>query len=131
MLDCRLSQQAKPIFALVHTALRHQLPFPACNKTCLLTKQHVRHHATDTHVERKLSVANMSSDGGLQVYAVAAYVEGATARREFGIRKRGGFFTEDSSTGEYCDAALDGACSKLLVLQLLRDVSGDTFVQVG
>lgn len=67
----------------------------------------------------------------VQVYALAAYVEGATARREFGIRQRGGFFTEDSSTGEYCDAALDGACSKLLVLQLLRDVSGDTFVQVG
>lgn len=67
----------------------------------------------------------------LQVYAIAAYVEGAVARREFGIRNRGGFFTEESGTGDYCDAALDGACSKLLVLQLVRDVSGDTFVEVG
>ena len=66
----------------------------------------------------------------MQVYAIAAYVEGEAARREFGIRNRGGFFTGDSGVGEYCDAALDGSCSKLLVLQLLRDVSGETFVSV-
>lgn len=64
------------------------------------------------------------------MYALAAYVEGAKARREFGIRKRGGFITADSGTEEYCDAAIDGSCSKLLVLQLLRDVPGEAFVQV-
>ena len=65
-----------------------------------------------------------------QVYAVAAYVEGAKAQREFGVRQRGGFFEAGSGTGEYCDAVLDAACGKLLVLQLVRDVSGAQFVEV-
>lgn len=66
----------------------------------------------------------------LQVYAVAAYIEGAKAEREFGVRQRGGFFDADSGIGDYCDAILDAACSKLLVLQLVRDISGTQFVEV-
>jgi hypothetical protein len=65
------------------------------------------------------------------VYAIAAYVEGEKAVREFGIRQRGGFFTAESTAGEYCDAILDAACGKLLVLQLVRDVSGEQFVEVS
>jgi hypothetical protein len=66
----------------------------------------------------------------MQVYAIAAYIEGAKAKREFGVRQRGGFFDADSDEGVYCDAILDAACSKLLVLQLVRDVTGAQFVEV-
>eukprot|EP01025_Chloroclados_australasicus_P017060 TRINITY_DN1869_c0_g1_i9.p1 TRINITY_DN1869_c0_g1~~TRINITY_DN1869_c0_g1_i9.p1 ORF type:complete len:311 (-),score=31.30 TRINITY_DN1869_c0_g1_i9:320-1135(-) len=63
-----------------------------------------------------------------KVYAVAAYVEGAKATNEFGIRSRGGFF-DDAVASEYCDAIMDGSFSKMLVIQLVRDVDGATFVE--
>jgi hypothetical protein len=65
----------------------------------------------------------------LQVYAIAAYVEGKKATHEFGIRSRGGFF-DNSGTSEYADAILDAACSKLLVVHLVRDIEGTTFADV-
>jgi hypothetical protein len=66
----------------------------------------------------------------VQVYALAAYIEGDKAKREFGLRQRGGFFDADSGISDYCDAILDAACSKLLVLQLVRDITGAQFVEV-
>jgi hypothetical protein len=61
-----------------------------------------------------------------QVYAIGIYVEGAAAVKEFGVRARGGFF-EDAEADQYCDAILDAACNKLVVIQLLRDLDGHTF----
>lgn len=61
---------------------------------------------------------------------MAGYVEGGKAEREFGVRQRGGFFEGASGPGDYCEAVLDAACGKLLVLQLVRDVTGAQFVEV-
>ena len=63
------------------------------------------------------------------MYAIAGYVEGKKATHEFGMRARGGFFNS-ADVSEYADAVLDAACSKLLVIQLARDIGGDQFVEV-
>jgi hypothetical protein len=55
-------------------------------------------------------------------------MEGGAASKEFGIRARGGFF-EDATDDQHCDAVLDAACNKLLVIQLLRDLDGKTFAE--
>ena len=65
-----------------------------------------------------------------QVYAITLYVEGGRAARELGVRKRGGFF-QDAGTEEYADALVDGAFSKLIQVQLVRNVDGDTFFGVS
>ena len=65
----------------------------------------------------------------MQVYAISLYVEGLKASRELGIRNRGTLF-EGGGSGEYCDALLEGTFSKMLVLQLVRDIEGETFVEV-
>ncbi|KAK9865812.1 hypothetical protein WJX84_006743 [Apatococcus fuscideae] len=63
---------------------------------------------------------------GVKVYAITLYVEADKAARELGVRKRGGFF-QDAGTEEYADAIVDGAFSKLLQVQLVRNVDGETF----
>ena len=63
---------------------------------------------------------------GVNVYAVALYVEAEKAARELGIRDRGGFFDNDD---DFCSALVDGAFGKALVIQLVRDVGGATFVE--
>ncbi|KAI8471992.1 MAG: chalcone isomerase [Monoraphidium minutum] len=63
---------------------------------------------------------------GVQVYSVAAYVEGERCAKELGIRGRGGFFEGD---GDYCAALLDGAFGKALVFKLLRDITGQQFAE--
>jgi hypothetical protein len=47
------------------------------------------------------------------VYSVAAYVEADKAAKELGVRERGGFFETD---GDFCDALLDGAFHKALLV---------------
>ena len=64
------------------------------------------------------------------MYAITLYVEGGRAARELGVRKRGGFF-QDAGTEEYADALVDGAFSKLIQVQLVRNVDGDTFFGVS
>lgn len=61
-----------------------------------------------------------------KVYSVALYVEGTKAAKELGIRDRGGFFENED---DYCQAILDGAQNKALVIRLLRDVDGPTFAE--
>ena len=65
-----------------------------------------------------------------QVYAITLYVEADKAARELGVRKRGGFF-QDAGTEGYADAIVDGAFSKLLQVQLVRNVDGETFFGVS
>jgi hypothetical protein len=60
----------------------------------------------------------------VQVYSVALYAEADKAAKELGVRARGGFFSNDN---DYCQALLDGAFSKALMIRLLRDVDGATF----
>ena len=47
----------------------------------------------------------------MQVYSVALYVEAEKAAKELGVRARGGFFESD---GDFCQAIVDGAFSKVL-----------------
>jgi len=61
----------------------------------------------------------------VKVYSVAAYVEAEKAAKELAIRERGGFFESDD---DFCQALMDGAFNKVLVLRLLRDVEGQQFV---
>ena len=66
---------------------------------------------------------------GVKVYAVALYVQPKEAARELGVRSRGGFFAEAGRAREedMCQALVDGAFAKALVLQLVRRVSGEQF----
>ena len=63
---------------------------------------------------------------GVKVYAVALYVEAQLAARELGVRARGGFFETDD---DYCSALTDGAFVKALEIELVRNVSGQQFVE--
>ena len=63
------------------------------------------------------------------MYAVALYVEVEKAARELAIRDRGGFFA-DASDEDYSTAVMDGAFDKLLQVQLVRTVDGQTFFEV-
>ncbi len=45
---------------------------------------------------------------------MSLYVEAEKAARELGIRQRGGFFSSDD---DYCQALLDGAFNKALVVR--------------
>lgn len=65
----------------------------------------------------------------VQVYAIACYIEGAKAAKEFGIRARGGFF-QDAGISDYADAVLDAACGKVIAMRLVRDVEGEPFIAV-
>jgi len=66
---------------------------------------------------------------GVKVYAVALYVQPKEAARELGVRSRGGFFAEAGRAREedMCQALVDGAFAKALVLRLVRRVSGEQF----
>jgi hypothetical protein len=66
---------------------------------------------------------------GVKVYAVALYVQPKEAARELGVRSRGGFFAEAGPAREedMCQALVDGAFAKALVLRLVRRVSGGQF----
>lgn len=63
---------------------------------------------------------------GVSVYAVALYVEAQLAAKELGVRNRGGFFETDD---DYCSALTDGAFVKALEIELVRNVSGQQFVE--
>lgn len=63
----------------------------------------------------------------VKVYAVGVYAESEKAGRELGIRSRGGVFEGESGDAAFCDAYLDGAFGKCLLLELVRDVDGATF----
>lgn len=60
------------------------------------------------------------------VYSVGLYVEAERCARELGIRYRGGFFESDQ---DYCDAIVDGAFTKVLQIDLVRDVEGQQFTE--
>eukprot|EP01024_Parvocaulis_polyphysoides_P042887 TRINITY_DN3914_c3_g1_i1.p2 TRINITY_DN3914_c3_g1~~TRINITY_DN3914_c3_g1_i1.p2 ORF type:complete len:272 (+),score=28.69 TRINITY_DN3914_c3_g1_i1:50-865(+) len=60
----------------------------------------------------------------VKVYAVSLYVEAELGARELGIRSRGGYFNADKDQ-EYCDAILDGAFVKCLILHMVRSVDGE------
>lgn len=62
----------------------------------------------------------------IQVYVVGLYVEAEKAAKELGLRQRGGFFGADA---DYATALLDGAFGKTLVVELLRDVTGQQFAE--
>lgn len=62
----------------------------------------------------------------VKVYSAALYVEAERCAKELGIRYRGGFFESDD---DYCQAMLDGAFNKALVVHLCRDVEGATFAE--
>ena len=64
-----------------------------------------------------------------QVYAVTLYVEAERAAKELGIRSRGGFFNS-ASPDDYATALSDGAFSKVLQVQLVRNVEGQQFYEV-
>lgn len=63
---------------------------------------------------------------GVNVYAVALYVDPAPAAKELGLRQRGGFFEEDASDS-MADALLDGAFNKGLHIVMVRKLDGKTF----
>eukprot|EP01023_Acetabularia_acetabulum_P067578 TRINITY_DN9350_c1_g1_i1.p2 TRINITY_DN9350_c1_g1~~TRINITY_DN9350_c1_g1_i1.p2 ORF type:complete len:282 (+),score=53.59 TRINITY_DN9350_c1_g1_i1:250-1095(+) len=58
-----------------------------------------------------------------KVYAVSLYVESELAARELGVRSRGGYFDANQDQ-EYCDAILDGAFVKCVILHMVRSVDG-------
>ena len=65
---------------------------------------------------------------GVKVYAVALYSQPKEAARELGVRSRGGFFSDAGARVEdMCQALVDGAFAKALVLHLVRNVSGTDF----
>jgi len=65
---------------------------------------------------------------GVKVYACAVYVDGAKARRELGVRARGGLFDDpegsEARASALCEALLEGAFGKALALELVRNVDG-------
>lgn len=61
---------------------------------------------------------------GVKVYAAALYVEAEKAAHELGVRSRGGFFDTDD---DYAQALADGAFVKMLQVQLVRKIDGETF----
>ena len=59
----------------------------------------------------------------VKVYAVALYVEAEKAARELGVRSRGGFFDDaETADADFCSALADGAFTKALRIDLVRDV---------
>ena len=64
----------------------------------------------------------------MKVYAVALYVEAEKAARELGVRSRGGFFDDAStSDADFCSALAEGSFVKALRIDLVREVDGATF----
>jgi len=53
-------------------------------------------------------------------------VEGKPAARELGLRSRGGFLQSDD---DFASALTDGAFAKVVVMRLLRDVTGEQFAE--
>lgn len=62
----------------------------------------------------------------VNIYSVALFVEAEKCARELGIRYRGGFFESDQ---DFCDAITDGAFTKVLEIDLVRDVEGTQFTE--